>query len=98
MAELSVSRPGSPQGQRGSPEGRSGGCQSSPYWWIRPWFDPDDGVRLHIFENAPVKNRSRRSVPAGYRCNAFGFAAASAPTVELCRLLVEAKARSSCEG
>jgi hypothetical protein len=45
LAQLPVPRPGSPQGQGGSPEGISGGRQSSPYRWIRPWFDPDDGVR-----------------------------------------------------
>ncbi|PUZ69717.1 hypothetical protein GQ55_2G133900 [Panicum hallii var. hallii] len=69
-------------------------------------FDPDDAVRLHIFVNARVRNRSRRTVPTGYYGNAFAFAAASAPAGELCRrplgyalqLLVEAKARASQEG
>ncbi|CAL5088090.1 unnamed protein product [Urochloa decumbens] len=69
-------------------------------------FDPDDLVRLHIFVNARVRNRSRRPVPRGYYGNAFAFAAASAPAGELCRrpfsyalqLLVEAKARASREG
>lgn len=69
-------------------------------------FDPDDSVRLHIFVNARVRNRSRRPVPAGYYGNAFAFASASAPAGELCRrpfryalqLLAEAKARASREG
>lgn len=69
-------------------------------------FDPSAAVRLHIFVNARVRNRSRRPVPVGYYGNAFAFAAASAPAGELCRrpfrhalqLLVEAKARASREG
>lgn len=76
------------------------------------FFDPDDDdaaaivVRLHMFVNARVRNRSRRPVPRGYYGNAFAFAAASAPAGELCRrpfryalqLLLEAKARASREG
>jgi hypothetical protein len=69
-------------------------------------FDPGDLVRLHLFVNARVRNRSRRPVPAGYYGNAFAFAAVAAAAGELCRrpfgyalqLLLEAKARASQEG
>ena len=39
-------------------------------------------VRLHMFVNACVRNRSNRPVSAGDRCNAFAFVA---PATELCR-------------
>uniref|UniRef100_A0A0E0L0L6 Uncharacterized protein n=1 Tax=Oryza punctata TaxID=4537 RepID=A0A0E0L0L6_ORYPU len=69
-------------------------------------YDPGDVVRLHMFVNARVRNRSKRPVPRGYYGNAIVFAAASVPAGELwrrpfghaLRLLMEAKARASEEG
>ncbi|EEE63107.1 hypothetical protein OsJ_17915 [Oryza sativa Japonica Group] len=69
-------------------------------------YDPGDVVRLHMFVNARVRNRSKRPVPRGYYGNAIVFAAASVPAGELwrrpfgyaLRLLMQAKARASEEG
>ncbi|KAE8781274.1 benzyl alcohol O-benzoyltransferase-like [Hordeum vulgare] len=69
-------------------------------------YEPDELVRLHMFVNGRVRNRSRHRLPRGYYGNSFAFAAACAPAGQLCRrplgealrLLLEAKARAEQEG